>query len=67
MYNVVASVDQYQRFVPWCKKSRVIKGRNGNFQAELEIGFPPIVERYTSEITIVPNHKVQVSLYEWFL
>lgn len=59
MYNVVANVDQYQHFVPWCKKSRVIKGRNGDVRAELEIGFPPIVERYTSEITFVPNHKVR--------
>ncbi|TKS92200.1 Coenzyme Q-binding protein COQ10 -like protein, mitochondrial [Collichthys lucidus] len=59
MYNVVASVDQYRHFVPWCKKSRVIKGQNGDIQAELEIGFPPIVERYTSEVTVVPNHRVR--------
>ncbi|XP_041736587.1 coenzyme Q-binding protein COQ10 homolog, mitochondrial-like isoform X1 [Coregonus clupeaformis] len=59
MYSVVASVDQYQHFVPWCKKSRVVKGRNGDVRAQLEIGFPPIVERYTSEVTIVPNHQVR--------
>uniref|UniRef100_A0A8C9YB21 Si:ch73-141c7.1 n=1 Tax=Sander lucioperca TaxID=283035 RepID=A0A8C9YB21_SANLU len=40
MYNVVASVDQYQHFVPWCTKSRVTKGRNGN------------IWRYTSEVTV---------------
>ncbi|XP_014048370.2 coenzyme Q-binding protein COQ10 homolog, mitochondrial [Salmo salar] len=59
MYSVVASVDQYQHFVPWCKKSRVVKGRNGDVRAQLEIGFPPIVERYTSEVTVVPNHQVR--------
>ncbi|XP_059204185.1 coenzyme Q-binding protein COQ10 homolog, mitochondrial [Centropristis striata] len=59
MYSVVASVDQYQNFVPWCKKSRVTKGRNGDVLADLEIGFPPIVERYTSEVTVVPNHQVR--------
>ncbi|CAB1341707.1 unnamed protein product [Coregonus sp. 'balchen'] len=59
MYRVVASVDQYQHFVPWCKKSRVVKGRNGDVRAQLEIGFPPIVERYTSEVTVVPNRQVK--------
>ncbi|XP_071241021.1 coenzyme Q-binding protein COQ10 homolog, mitochondrial-like isoform X2 [Salvelinus alpinus] len=62
MYSVVASVDQYQHFVPWCKKSRVVKGRNGDVRAQLEIGFPPIVERYTSQVTVVPNHQVRVPL-----
>lgn len=61
MFSVVAGVDQYQHFVPWCKKSRVTKGRNGDIRADLEIGFPPIVERYTSQVTIVPNHQVRVS------
>ncbi|XP_029914775.1 coenzyme Q-binding protein COQ10 homolog, mitochondrial [Myripristis murdjan] len=59
MFSVVANVDQYQHFVPWCKKSRIMKGRNGDVRAELEIGFPPIVERYTSEVTVVPNHQVR--------
>ncbi|XP_056144473.1 coenzyme Q-binding protein COQ10 homolog, mitochondrial [Lampris incognitus] len=59
MYSVVASVDQYQHFVPWCKKSRIMRARNGNVLAELEIGFPPIVERYTSEVTVIPNHQVR--------
>lgn len=64
LYSVVANVDQYQQFVPWCTKSRVFKGQSGDFQAELEIGFPPIVERYSSEVTVIPNHRVRVSLWK---
>lgn len=60
---MVADVDRYQQFVPWCTKSRVLQGRSGDFQAELEIGFPPLVERYTSEVTVIPNHKVRVGLW----
>ncbi|XP_034396422.1 coenzyme Q-binding protein COQ10 homolog, mitochondrial [Cyclopterus lumpus] len=59
MYKVVASMDQYRHFVPWCKKSRVTKGQNGDVLVDLEIGFPPFVERYTSEVTVVPNHQVR--------
>ncbi|KAM4716533.1 coenzyme Q-binding protein COQ10 homolog, mitochondrial [Anableps anableps] len=59
MYKVVANVEEYKYFVPWCKKSRMMKGPNGSTRAELEIGFPPITERYTSELTFVPNHQVR--------
>ncbi|XP_017576705.1 coenzyme Q-binding protein COQ10 homolog, mitochondrial [Pygocentrus nattereri] len=59
IYNIVANVQHYQQFVPWCKKSKVMKGRNGDVQAQLEIGFPPIVERYVSEVTVIPNHQVR--------
>lgn len=61
LYDVVANVDQYQNFVPWCRKSRFIKRHTGDFKAELEIGFPPLVERYTSDLTFVPNRKISVS------
>uniref|UniRef100_A0A1A8EXM2 Coenzyme Q-binding protein COQ10 START domain-containing protein n=1 Tax=Nothobranchius korthausae TaxID=1143690 RepID=A0A1A8EXM2_9TELE len=59
MYNVVANVDEYHKFVPWCKKSQMMKRPNGDVWALLEIGFPPISERYTSEITFVPNHQIR--------
>ncbi|XP_061556794.1 coenzyme Q-binding protein COQ10 homolog, mitochondrial isoform X1 [Phycodurus eques] len=33
----------------------------GDVRAELEIGFPPVMEHYTSDVTHVPNHQVRVS------
>ncbi|XP_072224173.1 coenzyme Q-binding protein COQ10 homolog, mitochondrial [Leuresthes tenuis] len=59
IYNVVANVDKYQYFVPWCKRSRMMKRSGGDIRAELEIGFPPITERYSSEVTLIPNHQVK--------
>ncbi|KAL4657787.1 hypothetical protein GN956_G2736 [Arapaima gigas] len=59
VYDMVASVDQYEQFVPWCTKSRVVSERDGEIRAQLEIGFPPVVERYTSLVTVVPNHQVR--------
>ncbi|KAL3627373.1 hypothetical protein CASFOL_028736 [Castilleja foliolosa] len=45
MYKVVAAVDMYQEFIPWCQRSEIIRRNpNGTFDAELEIGFKFLVE-----------------------
>nr|DBA27938.1 TPA: hypothetical protein GDO54_008375 [Pyxicephalus adspersus] len=59
MFDIVANVEDYKMFVPWCNSSKVLSCRNKVTRAELEVGFPPIVERYVSEITVVPQHKVR--------
>jgi len=51
MFNVVAAVDLYHGFVPWCQRSEVLKEYpDGSFDAELEIGFKFLVESYISHV-----------------
>ncbi|XP_021284386.1 coenzyme Q-binding protein COQ10 homolog, mitochondrial [Herrania umbratica] len=53
LFDVVAAVDLYHGFVPWCQRSDIIKRYpDGSFDAELEIGFKFLVESYVSHVEL---------------
>uniref|UniRef100_A0A1B6L339 Coenzyme Q-binding protein COQ10 START domain-containing protein n=1 Tax=Graphocephala atropunctata TaxID=36148 RepID=A0A1B6L339_9HEMI len=52
MYEVVSDVENYKNFVPFCKRSDVSTRTQDYLRGELEIGFPPIVESYTSHVVL---------------
>ena len=53
LFAVIADVDAYAKFLPFCTASRVV-GRHGpeSFDAELGIGFLAFDERYVSRVTL---------------
>lgn len=52
MYSVVSDVENYKNFVPFCKCSNVTKRTKNYLRGDLEIGFPPLIESYTSHVTL---------------
>jgi coenzyme Q-binding protein COQ10 len=51
MFDVVADVDQYKHFLPFCMDSQVLRRPNENvMEAKLKIGFHIFTESYTSRV-----------------
>lgn len=62
LFDVVAAVDFYQDFIPWCQKSEIMKHNpDGSFDAELEIGFKFLVESYVSHVDLNRPNRIKVS------
>jgi coenzyme Q-binding protein COQ10 len=54
MFDVVTDVQNYKNFIPFCKKSDVIYEEGKEFlRANLVIGFPPLIESYVSNVTMI--------------
>ncbi|RWS25958.1 coenzyme Q-binding protein COQ10 B-like isoform X1 [Leptotrombidium deliense] len=65
LYEVVARVEDYNKFLPACYKSVVTHRENEFIKAELEIGFPPmIVEKYTSHVTLIKPTLVTAKCFD---
>jgi coenzyme Q-binding protein COQ10 len=61
MFDLVAAVDRYPEFLPWCIGARV-KSREGNLMlADLIIGFRMIRERFTSRVILDRPGRIDVS------
>ena len=56
MFNLVADVDKYEEFLPWCNSSKVISKESRETDeimiADLEIGYDQFVYTYRSEIIL---------------
>lgn len=54
LFQLVAEVERYPEFLPWCVASRIRKRDGDVFFADLVIGFKMIRERYTSKVVLNP-------------
>lgn len=52
LFDVVAAVENYHLFVPACRRSDVTQRSKNHVKARLEIGIAPLLESYTSNVTL---------------
>lgn len=66
LYTVVAAVDLYEDFVPWCVRSMVLEDctrrGKGCIEAELQIGFKFLGERYVSRVELNPPRRIKTTV-----
>lgn len=61
MYKLVAEVDRYPEFLPWCVAARVRERSETLLVADLLIGFRIFRERFTSRVTLdEPGKRIDV-------
>lgn len=67
MYSIVAGVEDYSDFVTWCSKSDVFQRKNNQFKCNMTVGFGPLSESYTSQVTLVKPQLVRAECREGYL
>lgn len=60
MYDLVAGVDHYPEFLPWCKAARITRREGDLFYADLVIAFKVFKERFSSKVVLHPKRQVDV-------
>jgi coenzyme Q-binding protein COQ10 len=62
VYDVVADLNRYKEFLPWCQESRYIREGPERSYGQLSIGFPPLLERYTAMVVRSRPSAIRVSM-----
>jgi coenzyme Q-binding protein COQ10 len=64
LFDLVADVERYPEFLPWCVGARVRERRNNTITADLLIGYRMVRERFTSRIVLDRPGHIDVSYSE---
>ena len=64
LFSVVADVKQYPSFVPWCSGANIRREDQQEIIADLDIGFGPFQESFTSKVTLDHPRQVLVRAIE---
>lgn len=61
MYALVADVEKYPEFLPWCTGCRVRTRTEQEIVADLLVGFKMVRERFRSRVTLSPMDRIDVT------
>lgn len=62
MYALVADVERYPDFLPWCSRATVHRRAGSEVEASLEISRGPVRKSFRTRNTLHPRHLIEISL-----
>ena len=60
LFDLVAGVERYPEFLPWCKAARITSRDGDVFYADLVVAFKVFRERFRSKVTLHPKTQIDV-------
>jgi coenzyme Q-binding protein COQ10 len=64
LFALVADIERYPEFLPWCVGARIKERRADLIVADLIIGFRMFRERFTSRVSLDPPRRIDVAYAE---
>jgi len=64
MFQLVADVEKYPEFLPWCDAARVVTRAPDGLTAELGLSMAGLHQRFTTRNTHDPGRSVHISLVQ---
>lgn len=64
LFDLVADVERYPEFLPWCTGARIRERKDNVIVADLLIGFRMVRERFTSRVTLSRPGRIDVAYSE---
>lgn len=60
MFELVADIERYPDFLPWCQGAKVYDQTESRLKADLSVGFSGISEMFTSLVTLERPNRIFV-------
>jgi coenzyme Q-binding protein COQ10 len=60
MFDLVADIERYPEFLPWCTGVRVFRREPNALYADLMVGFKMVRETFTSKVTLARPDRIDV-------
>ena len=64
MFDLVADVERYPEFLPWCTGVRVLERNADVVISRMEVGFKLFHESFTTRVKLSPPQRIDVAYFE---